>query len=91
MAGYNEPRRTVLYHELSDRLRAIPGVRGVTYSYNGLFIGTDSADNIEVEGFTPQNEDYRGALWDQIGARLDRYRVNRVPSDGRDRASRTPC
>ncbi len=66
-AGYQDARLASLYHDIQDRLRALPGVRGATYSGNGLFSGSESGDQIEVEGFTPQNDQDKGSRFDQIG------------------------
>src|SRR5690349_22911658 len=45
------PRSTLFpYTTLFRSLRALPGVQGVTYSTNGLFSGSESADEIDVEG-----------------------------------------
>lgn len=52
-AGYKDARLGNLWHDLADRIRLLPGVRGVTYSMNGLMGGSESADEIDVEGFTP--------------------------------------
>ncbi len=51
-AGYKDARLSSLWHDLTTRLRALPGVQGVTYSTNGIFSGSESADEIDVEGFT---------------------------------------
>jgi predicted permease len=56
-----------LYAQLRDRVAGVPGVTAATYSENGLFSGTESADQITVEGFTPQKEGDRGSRWDQVG------------------------
>jgi predicted permease len=66
-AGYKDARLANLYHDIQDRIRALPGVRGATYSGNGLFSGSESGDQIEVEGFTAQKDNDRGSRFDQIG------------------------
>ncbi len=66
-AGYKDARLTMLWNDLSDRIRVLPGVRGVTYSQNGLFSGSESADHVEVEGFTPQKDNERGSRFDTVG------------------------
>lgn len=48
-AGYKDARRGNLWHELADRIHQLPGVRGVTYSMNGLMGGSESADEVDVE------------------------------------------
>jgi predicted permease len=52
-AGYEPARQTAAFEAVAARLRAIPGVESITYSYNGLFGGTDNGDRISVEGYTP--------------------------------------
>lgn len=68
-AGYKDAQRAMLYNEIADRLRALPGVRGVTYSENGLFGGTESGDPVDVEGFVHKTKDDANAAFDQIGPR----------------------
>ena len=67
VAGYESPRRVALYTELLEELKRLPGVRAASYSENGLFSGNDSADEIEVEGYTRKESGDRGARWDQVG------------------------
>ncbi len=66
-AGYDGPRLPGLWRDLTDRLRALPGVQGVTYSSNGLFSGSESADEIDVEGFNPTNDNEKYSRFDRIG------------------------
>ena len=66
-AGYNDAARQLLYGNLADRLRALPGVHGVAYSENGLFGGTESGDPVDVEGFVHQSKEESDARFDQIG------------------------
>jgi predicted permease len=49
--GYVGAPLATLVHTLRDRVAAVPGVRGVTYSENGIFSGTESGTTIEVPGF----------------------------------------
>ena len=49
------------------RFSALPGVRTVTFSENGLFSGTESGTPLEAEGFTPASDDDRVARFDQAG------------------------
>lgn len=66
-AGYDIPRIAGLGHQILDRLASVPGVRAVTFSENGLFSGTESADEIIVPGFAaPQDQD-RVCANDQVG------------------------
>jgi predicted permease len=64
--GYQGARYTQLVRDLSDRLRNTPGVRAVTASENGLFSGSESADTIKVEGFTPQKDRDRVSYNDTV-------------------------
>jgi predicted permease len=66
-AGFKDNGLLTLYQNITDRLRVLPGVRGVTYSGNGLFSGGESGDEIQVEGFTPQSERDRSARFDRLG------------------------
>jgi predicted permease len=66
-AGFKGNNLLPLYQNITDRLRALPGVLGVTYSGNGLFTGSESGDEIQVEGFTPQSDRDRSARFDQVG------------------------
>ncbi|MGH8638094.1 MAG: ABC transporter permease [Burkholderiales bacterium] len=66
-AGYQESRRVVLFQQLLERLRAVPGVRAATYSNNGLFSGSDSGDQIAVEGYTPKGDSDRGSRYNHVG------------------------
>jgi predicted permease len=66
-AGYKGPQLSNLWRDLNARLQALPGVQAVSYSINGLFIGSEADDEIAVEGFTPQNEDEKTSRFDMIG------------------------
>jgi predicted permease len=66
-AGYKDTQRAMLYNEIADRLRALPGVRAVAYSENGLFSGNESGDPVDVEGFVHNSKDHAHAAYDQIG------------------------
>jgi len=66
-AGYKEAQLGALWQTLTERLEAIPGIEGATYSINGLFSGSESADQVEVEGFTPQKNDEKFSRFDMVG------------------------
>ena len=66
-AGYKGARLPAVYDEIRDRLGRLPGVHAVTYSQNGLFSGSESGDEISVEGFTPKKEDDKGSAFDEVG------------------------
>ena len=66
-AGYDALRQTTTFETLLGRIRAIPGVRAATYSNNGLFGGSDSGDEITVEGYTAKGDTDRGSRYDAVG------------------------
>ncbi len=66
-AGYDVARQSTALEALRARIRAVPGVRGVTYSNNGLFGGSDNGDQIIVEGYTPTGRGDNGSRYDAVG------------------------
>jgi predicted permease len=66
-AGYKPAQLIDYEREMSARLAALPGVRNVTASENGLFSGTESADQMKIEGYTPSRDKDRVVYWDQVG------------------------
>jgi predicted permease len=65
-AGYKERAGIDLFTRLLDEFRSIPGVRSVTYSQNGLFSGSESGTQLDVEGYKPAKGD-AAARFDQVG------------------------
>jgi predicted permease len=53
--------------ELLTRLGALPGVRSVSASTNGLFSGSESNDAIRVEGFTAADQKNPDTFDDEVG------------------------
>ena len=66
-AGYSGDRLPVVYEDLRDRLARIPGVRTVAYSANGLFSGSESGDEISVEGYSSKNKGDLNSRFDSVG------------------------
>jgi predicted permease len=66
-AGYkgDDLGRRVL--ELSHRLAALPRVKSVTFSENGLFSGTESGTQVYPDRFQPATDEDRDARFDQAG------------------------
>jgi predicted permease len=62
---------------LVARLGSAPGVHAVTYSTNGLFSGTESADAIIVPGFSEGSARDRSVLEDYVGP--DYFAVVGIP------------
>jgi putative ABC transport system permease protein len=66
-AGYKQAQFINFEQEMIGRLSALPGVRGVTASENGLFSGTESGDNLKIEGYVAARDRDRICFWDQVG------------------------
>jgi putative ABC transport system permease protein len=66
-AGYKPTQIPGALEDLRDRLSTLPGIRAVTFSENGLFSGTESADTIKVEGYTATNDDDKLSYFDHVG------------------------
>ena len=66
-SGYKGPAIQNVTRELLDRLSALPGVRGVTASSNGLFSGDESSDAIRIDGVTPSNQQDNSTADDEVG------------------------
>jgi predicted permease len=66
-AGYKGPQLSSLWRDLTERLRGLPGVEGATYSINGIFSGSESADEIDVEGFTASKREEKFSRFDMVG------------------------
>ncbi len=66
-AGYHSQQLAAIYNELKQRFDQMPGVRAVTFSKNGLFSGSDSSDEISVEGYTAPSGARPSARFDQVG------------------------
>jgi predicted permease len=67
-AGYKGPQLSSLWHDITERLRGLPGVQGATYSMNGIFSGSESADEIDVEGFIASKREEKFSRFDMVGA-----------------------
>ncbi|HLW55258.1 MAG TPA: ABC transporter permease [Candidatus Angelobacter sp.] len=65
-AGYKDQQLSGFYRDVADRLRTLPGVRGVTYSKLGLFSGGESNTRVEAEGFSAQRDQDRHSRFDQV-------------------------
>jgi predicted permease len=66
-AGYKGQRALALYNRVLDDIRAIPGVRGATYSDNGIFSGSSCGTQLYVEGYTPAKGARTGTRCEAIG------------------------
>ncbi len=66
--GYRGDRLGTLARTITESLTRVPGVRGVTWSNNGIFSGTNSATTISIPGFTAVQQDDTVAAYDQVAA-----------------------
>ncbi|HET7442311.1 MAG TPA: ADOP family duplicated permease, partial [Terriglobales bacterium] len=65
-AGYSRQQIANFARRLLETLPSTPGVRAVTLSENGLFSGTEGADEIVIPGIPPGADDDRVARNDLI-------------------------
>jgi predicted permease len=66
-AGYKDAAIPLLYQNLLDKFKAIPGVSGASLSVDGLFSSTESGDPIAVEGYTPTPGEAMNSRMDHVG------------------------
>lgn len=64
--GYARQALATLVHGLRDRIGALPGVRAVAYSMNGIFFGNDSRTSLEVPGFRARAADDSMVWFDEV-------------------------
>ena len=65
--GYKDAQVNQLTRSIMERLEQIPGVEAVSVSENGLFSGTDSASDAQVEGFNGTKAADRLNSSDRVG------------------------
>src|SRR5271156_6810528 len=66
-AGYKDAAIPLLYQNLLDKFKAVPGVSGASLSLDGLFSGTESGDPIAVEGYVPKPGEEMDSRMDHVG------------------------
>jgi predicted permease len=66
-AGYNTARRDSMLRELPVQFQRIPRVRAVSFSHLGVFSGGNSISGIEVEGYSPRDDNDRESAMDEVG------------------------
>ncbi len=66
-SGYSDARMYSLVRDLMARAAAIPGIAAVSVSENGIFSGTESATNVQVEGFTARVDSDTAVMYDDVG------------------------
>jgi predicted permease len=67
--GLKGPEILRLIQNLQDQIAAIPGIRAVTVSGNGLFQHSESGDPIEIEGYTSKPGESLNSRMDHVGPR----------------------
>jgi predicted permease len=65
---YTDARVAQFYQQLTERLRAIPGVTLVSASQIPAIAGSNASTSITVEGYTPQSFDDANASFNAVGA-----------------------
>jgi len=66
-AGYQDNRVDQLVRNLLQGIQRLPGVESVSVSENGLFSGTDSEGNNQVEGFVARSPQDSVNRYDRVG------------------------
>jgi predicted permease len=66
--GYASERLTNAVHALHDRVTSIPGVAAVSYSQNGIFIGTEWHTDVHPAGFVARAVKDTTTAADRVGA-----------------------
>jgi predicted permease len=66
-AGLKGPGKVHLYQNLQDSIAALPGVRAVSVSGNGLFLDAESGDPIWVEGYNAKPGESMNTRMDHVG------------------------
>ncbi|HEV8147256.1 MAG TPA: ABC transporter permease, partial [Bryobacteraceae bacterium] len=67
-SGYRANQLDQLYDQITDRIRAIPGVAEMSYSLYSPF-GSRWSSGIAVAGFTPPPGKPANSMWDRVGPR----------------------
>lgn len=66
LSAYKPERTRALFEQLEDRLRALPGVTGVTISVVGLLGGNNYGSGVSVEGFEAGPDTDTGSRYDEV-------------------------
>jgi predicted permease len=75
--GYSEERTRQLYHDLRERLAALPGVTSATGARVPAIANSSSSGNMTVEGFTPKGEGDDESHFNEVGP--DYFRTLGIP------------
>lgn len=69
-SGYKPDRARTFYHQLSERVAALPGVKTVSYTRNVPLSGGYSRIGIEVTGYQPRPDEEMAVLFNQISSQF---------------------
>ncbi len=65
--GYADAKAVALDARLRDRFAAIPDVEAVSFSQNGLYLGRNSENRFEADGFHPADSGMAHGIYDFVG------------------------
>jgi predicted permease len=74
---YTDQGTAQLYEQLTQRLAAMPGVKLVSGATTPAIAGSNSSQNITVEGYVPSTDDAADSNYDGVGA--DYFRTMGTP------------
>src|SRR6185436_831875 len=77
LSGYSDERTAQLYHDLRERLAALPGVTSATAARVSAIGGGSSSGNMTVEGFTPKRDGDDESRFNEVGP--DYFRTMGIP------------
>ena len=75
--GYDDARTAQMYHDVRERLAALPGVISATSSRVPAIANSSSSGNMTVEGFTPKGERDDNSHFNEVGP--DYFRTMGIP------------
>ena len=83
LSGYDDPRGTVFYRSLLERLRALPGVTSVGQAAVPILSGDEWDNSMSVEGHTAKDGEDMQAFMNALSP--DYFRTMKIPLlEGRD-------
>jgi predicted permease len=68
--GYKGERLTEFYRQLTQRIEALPGVRGVSVSRSTLIGGGGNFQLLRIQGYTPKHGEPSGAAVNWVGPKF---------------------
>jgi predicted permease len=68
LAGYDRSRAIVLFQQILDDIRALPGVTDVTLAVAPVLTGSRIQFGVDLEGYTPAQDEFVSANGDAVAA-----------------------